>query len=63
VTPPGVLFLLILGAVYFAPLFAAIANQKRSVVAIGALNLLLGWTLIGWVVSLVWALVPDHQRS
>jgi len=27
--------------------------------AIGALNLFLGWSLIGWVAALVWALTKD----
>ena len=25
-----------------------------------ALNILLGWTVIGWVVALVWALTKDN---
>ena len=37
----------------------AFRRQKRDCVAIGALNLLLGWTLIGWAASLVWALKND----
>lgn len=40
---------------YFLPLFVA---GNRSVVhfpGIAILNLLLGWTLLGWVVALVWA--------
>ena len=43
------------------PLIIAIVRKKGNVVAIGALNLLLGWTLVGWVVSLVWSLSKDQQ--
>ena len=42
---------------YFLPAFAG--RSKRNAAAIFALNLLLGWTLIGWVVALVWALTVD----
>ena len=40
-------------AAYLLPSFIAI--PKRNAAAIFALNLLLGWTLLGWVVALVWA--------
>jgi hypothetical protein len=50
----GVLILL---AIYFLP--TLIGSRKRNAGAIFAMNLLLGWTLVGWVVSLVWALTQD----
>ena len=45
---------LIVGA-YFAPLIVAICRGHRNELAIGVLNMLLGWTIIGWVAALVWA--------
>lgn len=44
--------------VYFLPSF--IAWNKRNSGAIIALNILLGWTFIGWVVALVWSLTADQ---
>jgi hypothetical protein len=44
-------------ALYFLP--SIIGARKRNAGAIFALNLLLGWTLIGWVVALVWALTKE----
>ena len=44
---------------YFLPSIIAIVRSKRDVTAIILLNLFLGWTMIGWVVSLVWALKKD----
>jgi hypothetical protein len=44
---------------YFLPTIIAFARNKRDVISILVLNLLLGWTLIGWVISLVWALKQD----
>jgi hypothetical protein len=47
-------------AVYFVPSFVAEARKKKNKKAIIALNVFLGWTLVGWVVALVWALTVDE---
>jgi hypothetical protein len=44
---------------YFLPSIIAAARSKRDLVSIFVLNLLLGWTAIGWVIALVWALKTD----
>lgn len=41
-------------ACYFLP--AIIARGKKDAMAIFWLNLLLGWSVIGWVIALIWAL-------
>jgi uncharacterized membrane protein len=41
--------------IYFFPTNIAVRHQHTDVKAIFALNLLLGWTFIGWVVAVVWA--------
>ncbi len=43
-------FLLLL---YFLP--AIIGRQKRDATGIFLLNLFLGWTVIGWIIALIWA--------
>jgi len=45
--------------VYFAPTIVALARHKRNTLSIFLLNLFLGWTLIGWIVALVWASTVD----
>jgi hypothetical protein len=52
---------LILG--YLLPLFTAAWRGHRNCFAIGALNLLAGWTVVGWVVAMVWACTADVERS
>ncbi len=52
----GGAMLIIVVALYFIPTIIAMMRSHRQVVAIGALNLLLGWTVLGWVGSLVWSL-------
>jgi len=44
---------------YFLPAILAFVRSKRDAGAILVLNLLLGWTAIGWVIALVWALKED----
>jgi Superinfection immunity protein len=42
-------------ALYFIPVIIASGRHHSTTAGIGALNPLLGWTLIGWIISLVWA--------
>lgn len=42
-------------AIYFAPAIVASNRGHRNFSAIFVLNLFLGWTLVGWVIALVWA--------
>jgi len=44
---------------YFLPSILAYARSKRDRAAILILNLLLGWTAIGWVIALVWSIKAD----
>ncbi|MBO0912247.1 MAG: superinfection immunity protein [Acidobacteria bacterium] len=44
---------------YFLPAIIAFARSKRDAGLILLLNFLLGWTAIGWVIALVWALRQD----
>jgi hypothetical protein len=46
--------------IYFLPTAIAASRKRHNTGAIFVLNLLLGWSLIGWVVSLVWAVSSDQ---
>ena len=41
--------------IYFLPFIVAIARKHLDSTAIFVLNLFLGWTFIGWVIALIWA--------
>ncbi|MGO9410831.1 MAG: superinfection immunity protein [Spirochaetia bacterium] len=51
----GLIVLLIVIFLYFLPFFVALMRSHKNAAAIFVLNLLLGWTFIGWVIALVWA--------
>jgi Superinfection immunity protein len=54
--------MLLLSVVYFIPSVIAFWRTHHSKVAILTLNILLGWSGIGWVVALVWAMAyPGHD--
>jgi T4 superinfection immunity protein len=44
---------------YFLPSIIALARSKRDILAIFLLNVFLGWSIIGWIVALVWAAKTD----
>jgi hypothetical protein len=45
---------------YFLPSIIALMRNKRDIVAIILLNFFLGWSVIGWIVALVWAAKSDY---
>jgi len=45
--------------IYFLPTIKAYQDKTRNKEAILAVNLFLGWTLVGWVVALAWTLSKD----
>lgn len=59
----GPLFFVAAPALYFLPMIEAALRKHGNLPALGALNLLLGWTLIGWVGALVWALAKPHRAA
>ncbi len=56
-----VIMIIVAIAFYFIPSIIALIRWKKNLVAIIALNFFLEWSLIGWVVSLVWSLSSDSK--
>ncbi len=48
---------------YFIPTLISVLRRRNNTLAIFALNLFLGWSVIGWVVSLVWALSAEANKT
>jgi len=51
------LLVVLIVAFYFLPTLIAFLRQHKNKLAVFLLNLLLGWTVLGWVVSLVWSVI------
>jgi len=50
-------------ALYFLPSMIAVHRGHRNGMAIGVVNLFLGWTFLGWVVTLAWACTNNTTRE
>lgn len=61
VAAPMILAFASIALVYFIPTIVAYKRGKVNKMSILLLNFFLGWSLIGWVVSLVWATAKDKQ--
>jgi Superinfection immunity protein len=51
----GIILMLIAFGFYFLPTFIAAGRHHHNTGAIFIIDLLLGWTLLGWAVALAWA--------
>ena len=47
-------------ALYLLPTIIVLARRKRNVLGPILVNVLLGWTFVGWIVALIWALTVDE---
>ena len=47
---------------YFVPTIIAGVRKKRNLISIGLLNFFLGWTVIGWIIALIWAFAHEDRR-
>lgn len=48
---------------YFVPLLIAIRRKHPQVAAIGAVNIFLGWSFLGWVIALTWSLTNENESA
>ncbi|MDH3595268.1 MAG: superinfection immunity protein [Rhodospirillales bacterium] len=61
--PEAKMFLIACALLYLLPALIAMLRAHPNAAAIVALDLLLGWSLIGWVVALVWSLTAVRRRA
>ena len=53
--------MLTLFVMYWLPTIVAIARHTPSALGVAALNFFFGWTVIGWIMALVWALAAGNH--
>lgn len=49
--------------IYFIPSMVAMNRRHKSISAITTVNLLLGWTIIGWLWALIWSLNSNTREG
>ena len=57
--PKGVVMLVVVGLLYVLPTMLAWVRKSRRRWKITAVNLLLGWTVIGWIAAMVMTYVYE----
>jgi hypothetical protein len=53
----------ILSGIYFLPTLLAEKNRNRNSTSIMLINFFLGWTLLGWLGALVWAIYRERDTA
>ena len=54
-------FLLFLTLLYFMP--TIVGHNHRNVLSIFLVNFFFGWTVIGWIVAMIWACSADARSQ
>ena len=50
-------------AIYMIPTLVAGYKGHQHCAGIAILNLFLGWTLVGWIVALIWAVTNPNPKN
>lgn len=59
---PTLAFVFVAGLIfYFVPALVAAGRRHRNANAILVTNLVLGWTLLGWAIALIWAFTAGRE--
>ena len=53
------LIILVIIFLYFLPTIIATKKKHNKYIPITILNFFVGWTIIGWLVLLIWAVIDD----
>lgn len=51
----GMAFIVVIGGLYFTPTIIALKRKHHNLGAVIALNTVLGWTFIGWIIAFIWS--------
>ena len=55
-------FIILFIALYFLPSIVAMARMHKNKTAVIATNILLGWTAIGWIAAMIWAVMDSQSQ-
>jgi len=58
-----IIWVFLVFAFYFVPAINAYMGKKKKADAILVTNILLGWTVIGWVIALIWSVADDKKEG
>ena len=56
----GLIVIILCLVFWFLPVIIAANRNHRNTTAIFILDLFLGWTIIGWIIALIWSVKNDR---
>jgi nucleoside permease NupC len=59
----GILAFIFIIILYFLPTQIASKRKNKNINSIFVINLFFGWTLLGWCISLAWALIKEDNQK
>jgi len=59
----GITELLIISVFYFLPTVIAKYRDTNNFGVIFAVNLLFGWTVLGWIAAMIWAILEPSRLN
>jgi heme/copper-type cytochrome/quinol oxidase subunit 2 len=62
ILPVLIAFLVISALVYIIPALIALLKRRPKRITIMLINILLGWTVIGWIVAFIWSLKGSKKK-
>jgi RsiW-degrading membrane proteinase PrsW (M82 family) len=57
----SLLFFILAFCVYFLPAIIAKTRKHKNTIPIELVNIFFGWTLLGWVIALIWSTMHDEK--
>jgi hypothetical protein len=58
----GLGMMIVLFLLYFIPSMVAVNRKHNNALAIFLTNLFFGWTILGWVIALIWASTNNRKE-
>lgn len=55
--------ILLISTIYFAPMGVALMRKHNNFISLSLVNFLLGWTVIFWVVALLWSMNKNVSET
>lgn len=49
-------------SLYFLPTIVATVRRRRRLASIFSVNLIVGWTIVGWIATVIWVM-ESHSRA
>ncbi len=59
----GLILIVLFIIAYFLPSAVSIIRDHKQTMPIMIVNILLGWTFVGWVIALAWACMEEEKEE